>query len=389
MKEMALKKNIWSLNKKKNKKKDDKPRSKTREWIDALKFAIIVATILKWGLLSAFTIPTPSMEGSLLVGDYLFVSKIHYGPRTPVTPLQVPLTHQKIPLLNISSYLDWIQLPSVRLPGFRDVKRNEPVVFNYPGNPNIPGEEDHPIDLKTYYVKRCVALPGDILEIKDMQIYINGEPSPSPPKMQTSYKVTSAVPINDRVFMRNGIWDVENWGVNTYYVKGATEQDIEKLAQIPNVSIEKSSVDPLTGTLKSWEPGEGQVNVYPDGTKLSWNEDFYGPLRIPAKGTTIEVTPENLLKFGYFIKTYEGLDDVTFDEHTLTIEGQQVEEYTFKQDYYFMVGDNRHNSIDSRFWGFVPEDHIMGKPLFIWMSIDSNASFLKKIRWSRLFMVIE
>ena len=186
MKQITFKKDFW-----KTKKKDHKPKSKTREWIDALKFAVIVATILKWGLLSAFTIPTPSMEGSLLVGDYLFVSKIHYGPRTPVTPLQVPLTHQRIPLFNISSYLDWIQLPSVRLPGFRDVKRNEPVVFNYPGNPYIPGEEDHPVDLKTYYVKRCVAIPGDELEIKDMKLFINGEVSPNPAHLQISYKVTS------------------------------------------------------------------------------------------------------------------------------------------------------------------------------------------------------
>ena len=382
---MAIK-NFWN---RKTRKKKDKPRSKTREWIDALKFAIIVATILKWGLLSAFTIPTPSMEGSLLVGDYLFVSKIHYGPRTPVTPLQVPLTHQRIPLLNIPSYLDWLQLPSVRLPGFRDVRRNEPVVFNYPGNPNVPGEEPHPVDLKTYYVKRCVAIPGDVLEIKNRQLYINGEPSANPPKMQTSYKVTSPVPVNHRVFMRHGIWDVENWGVNTYYVKGAMEEDIKKLATIPNLTIEKMSVDPMTGSLKSWEPGEGQINVYPDGMELKWNEDNYGPLMIPAKGTAINITPDNLIKYGYFIQHYEGLEDVELDENTLSINGQEVQEYTFNQDYYFMVGDNRHNSIDSRFWGFVPEDHIMGKPLFIWMSVDSNQSWLNKIRWSRLFRAIE
>ena len=300
---MVFNKEFWKKKKKEN--KDQKPKSKTREWIDALKFAIIVATILKWGLLSAFTIPTPSMEGSLLVGDYLFVSKIHYGPRTPVTPLQVPLTHQRIPLFNISSYLDWIQLPSLRLPGFRDVKRNEPVVFNYPGNPSIPGEEDHPVDLKTYYVKRCVAIPGDVLEIKDMQLYINGEMSPNPPEMQVSYKVTSPVPVNRRVFMRNGIWDVENWGVNTYYIKGAMASDVEKLSSIPNLTIEKLSVDPLSRTLKAWKPGEGQVNVFPDGTELSWNEDNYGPLMIPEEGSTIEVNRENLLKYGFFIQNYE------------------------------------------------------------------------------------
>jgi signal peptidase I len=376
-------KNLWKS--KPKDKKQDKPKSKTREWVDALKFAIVVATILKWGLLSAFTIPTPSMEGSLLVGDYLFVSKIHYGPRTPVTPLQIPLTHQRVPLFNIPSYLDWIQLPSVRLPGFRDVRRNESVVFNYPGNPNVPGEEDHPIDLKTYYVKRCVAIPGDVIEIRDMQIYINGEASPNPPKMQTSYKVTSPVPVNKRVFMRNGIWDVENWGVNTYYIKGAMDESIQKLSEIPNLTIEQVSVNPINGALKAWEPGEGQVNVYPDGTTLSWNEDHYGPLTIPAKGTEIIINEENLLKYGYFIENYEGHEEVVIEDNKLTIAGESITNYTFRQDYYFMVGDNRHNSIDSRFWGFVPEDHIMGKPLFVWMSIDSNGSWLSKIRWSRLF----
>lgn len=185
--------------------------------------------------------------------------------------------------------------------------------------------------------------------------------------------------------MRNGIWDVESWGVNTYYVKGAMEEDIEKLSEIPNLTIEKVSVNPVNGSLQAWEAGEGQINVYPDGTQLSWNEDNFGPLMIPAEGTTIDVTSDNLLKYGYFIQHYEGHEDVVLEDDKLTINGQQVDQYTFKQDYYFMVGDNRHNSIDSRFWGFVPEDHIMGKPLFVWMSIDSNGSWLNKIRWSRLF----
>ncbi len=374
---------FWKSKKKKNRK----PRSKTMEWLDALKFAIIVATILKWGLISAFTIPTPSMEGTLLVGDYLFVSKIHYGPRTPVTPLQVPLTHQKIPLLNVKSYLDWIQLPSVRLPGFRGVKRYEPVVFNYPGNPNLPGDEDHPVDLKTYYVKRCLAIPGDVIEIKDTEVLVNGEPAPQPPKTQFSYKVTSTDPISQRVFLRYGIWDVTPAGVNTYYLK-AMDETMEQLKTIPGLQVEPMSIDPQTGSLRTWGPGEGQFNVLPDGQTTGWNEDYYGPYEIPAEGMAISINQENLLKYGYIIERYEGHEDVTIENDRLQIDGQTVEEYTFNQGYYFMMGDNRHNSVDSRFWGVVPEDHIMGKPLFIWMSIDPNQSGLKKIRWDRLFTLI-
>ena len=369
-------------------KKERKPRSKAMEWFDALKFAIIVATILKWGLLSAFTIPTPSMEGSLLVGDYLFVSKIHYGPRTPVTPLQIPLTHQRIPVLNISSYLDWIQLPSFRLPGFRDVRRNESVVFNYPGNPNFPGEENYPVDLKTYYVKRCVGLPGDTLEIVETDIMVNGEKSPVPEKVQWSYKVTSPTPISDRSWLRYGIWDVSPAGVNTYFVK-ATNQDMDKIRSIEGVQIEKTSVDPLSGSLRDWGPGEGQFNILPDGKVMSWNEDNFGPYYLPKAGDKMAVTEDFLNRYGYVVERYEGHEEVVIEGNTLSIGGQQITEYTFEQDYYFMMGDNRHNSLDSRFWGMVPEDHIMGKPLFIWMSIDKNKSFLKSIRWSRMFTLID
>ncbi len=370
------------------KKKERKPRSKAMEWFDALKFAVIVATLLKWGLLSAFTIPTPSMEGSLLVGDYLFVSKIHYGPRTPVTPLQIPLTHQKVPFLNISSYLDWIQLPSVRLPGFRDVRRNESVVFNYPGNPNFPGEEDYPVDLKTYYVKRCVGLPGDTLQIVETDVIVNGDKSPVPEYVQWSYKVTTPNPISERLWLRYGIWDVAQAGVNTYFVK-AINSDIEKIGQIEGVTLEKISLDPQTGSLKDWEPGEGQFNILPDGSEMSWNEDNFGPYYLPRKGDVMTVNEDFIKRYGYVVERYEGHDEVVLDADKITIDGAQITSYTFAQDYYFMMGDNRHNSLDSRFWGMVPEDHIMGKPLFIWMSTDKHQSFPNNIRWNRMFTLID
>ncbi|RJE74907.1 signal peptidase I [Reichenbachiella sp. MSK19-1] len=352
------------------KKKEKKKKGPVREWVDAIVFAVVAATLIRWAFMEAYTIPTPSMENSLLVGDFLFVSKINYGPRTPKTPLQVPLTHAKLwgPLSGISSYSDAIQLPQFRLPGFGDVERNDVVVFNY------PPEFEHPVDLKTHYIKRCVAIGGDTLQIKDTQVYINGEKGENPQEMQFLYFITTEKTINERVFKQNGVWD--RTPVNGGYYIQAKPSDAKKFETLPFVT----KVQPVKRGSDDVEP-----RIFPDASRFPWNADFFGPLVIPEEGMTVQLDADGVATYGSTIRDYEGLDDVKVQENKLIIDGQVAKEYTFQQNYYFMMGDNRHNSEDSRFWGFVPEDHVVGEASFIWMSIDPNEDLLGMIRWSRLF----
>lgn len=347
-------------------------KSKTREWIDAIVFAVVAATLIRWLFLEAFTIPTPSMENSLLVGDFLFVSKMHYGARTPKTPLQVPLTHQKIWGTDIPSYSDLIQLPQFRLPGFSDVERGDVVVFNF------PTEHQYPTDLKTNYIKRCVGLPGDVIQVIDRQVYVNDEVYPDPPGVQYRYFVETDQTINDRIFENLGVWEHNDTPQGSIIL--ATPEVAEQFAEMPFVK-----------SVKSAGVTEDQVapRIYPDASVFPWNADFFGPLQVPAEGMKIELTEENIVKYEYVIKHYEGNEQVERRDGKLYVDGQAADTYTFRQDYYFMMGDNRHNSEDSRFWGFVPADHIVGKAFFIWLSIDPNESFFNKIRWSRLFNLIE
>jgi len=359
-------------------KEGAKKKSVAREWLDAIIFAVIAATIIRWLFLEAFTIPTPSMERSLLVGDFLFVSKIHYGPRTPKTPLQVPLTHQKIWLTDIfkeggiKSYLDWIQLPMYRLPGLTHIKRNDVVVFNW------PPEEQYPVDLKTNYIKRCLAVPGDTFEIRDMQAYVNGEALDNPAEMQFKYFVSTDEAIHERVFKKYRISDYNTVrGGYRVYTTPAVAKELAGLNFVKDVTVWKNA------------KGNGDERIFPNSKEFPWNEDFYGPLWIPAEGATIPVTRENMIKYGSTIVKYENLKDVELTEdYQLLIDGEAQTEYTFRQNYYFMIGDNRHNSLDSRFWGFVPEDHVVGKAFFIWLSLDAKENFINKVRWNRLFDLI-
>lgn len=347
-------------------------KSKTREWIDAIVFAVIAATIIRWLFLEAFTIPTPSMERSLLVGDFLFVSKMHYGARTPKTPLQVPLTHQKIWGTDIPSYVDWIQLPQYRLPGFSEIERYDVVVFNF------PTEFGYPTDLKTNYIKRAIGLPGDVVEVQDRQVYVNDQLMQGPPGVQYRYFISTGEVINDRIFDKYKVREYNL--VQGGYIMLSTPEVADEFAKLPFVN----SVRPA-GMSKD------QVNprIYPDATVFPWNADFYGPMQVPAEGMQIDLTEENIVKYEPVIKHYEGNESVERRDDKLYINGEPTDTYTFKQNYYFMMGDNRHNSEDSRFWGFVPEDHVVGKAFFIWLSIDPNAGFLDKIRWNRLFHLIE
>lgn len=351
-------------------------KSAIREWVDALVFAVVAASLIRWLLLEPFTIPTASMEKSLLVGDFLFVSKMHYGTRIPKTPLQVPLTHQKIWGTEIPSYSDAIEIPYFRLPGFSDVERNDVVVFNY------PVEFQYPSDLKTNYIKRAVGISGDIIEVIDGDLIVNGEKSPKPEEMQYSYDLITNRPLTVDFFADYGI-NPESFMAfsnGAGYLIWCTDQTVERLKSSPVVVSVSKRIMPK---------GEKEDRIFPEGSNYNWNRDNYGPLQIPAKDWTIEMTPDNVIRYGFTIEKYEGHDQVELKEGALFIDGQKVENYTFKQNYYFMMGDNRHDSLDSRYWGFVPEDHIVGKAWFLWLSLDKYESMFNKIRWSRFFKGID
>jgi signal peptidase I len=360
-------------------------KSAVREWFDSVLFAVIAATLIRWLFFEAFTIPTPSMENSLLVGDFLFVSKLHYGTRTPKTPLQVPLTHQTIWGTNIPSYTDAVQLPSFRLPGFSDVKRGDVVVFNY------PPELQHPVDLKTNYIKRCMGLPGDKLEVRDLQVYANGKAVENPVRMENEYFVATTTSVNEaKVFKDNGISEFNSYLETFNDTIASNDQPGYLVYTTVELAAKLKQYDFVKGvTLVKASKEISEPMLYPNSSLFKWNRDNYGPVTIPAKGMTVQLTPENVALYGTVIKNYEGNENVEVDDKTVKINGKSITSYTFGQDYYFMMGDNRHNSADSRYWGFVPKDHIVGKAVFVWMSIDpAPTSFFGKIRWSRLFRII-
>ncbi|WP_020527842.1 signal peptidase I [Flexithrix dorotheae] len=351
-------------------------KSVVREWLDAIVFAVIAATIIRALFLEAFMIPTPSMERSLLVGDYLFVSKFHYGTRTPQTPLQIPLTFQKIWGTEIPAYLEWIDLPMFRLPGFSEIRRNDPVVFN------VPHDLENPVDMRTYYIKRCVGIAGDTLKINNQQVYINGVPAETKPGMQSSYFLKTSQVINQKVFKRNKITDI--YRAEGGYVVQTTAATAEKLKVLGFIE----AIEPII-----YEKGVAYGAAYFNESGFNhWNIDNFGPLYIPEAGASLEVNEQFIANYGHLVKHYEHHHEVEVKEDKLFIEGQEIKRYTFQQDYFFMMGDNRHNSLDSREWGFVPMDHIVGKALITWWSVDEQESFaniLDKIRWNRIFRGIE
>ncbi len=352
------------------------------EWRNALVFAVLVTTLFRWSLAEAYNIPTGSMENSLLVGDYILVSKIHYGPRTPQTPLQLPLSHQKIWGTEIPSYLDWIQLPSFRFPGLRQVERGEIVVFNTPKDLLDPTER--PADLMTYLVKRCVAVAGDELEIRNKQLYINNEHVPDQAGIKYLYQMVSTYPLQDRHFENLQLGEEDRWfqGYNqaqqAVYGVLLTEAQYQTVAKAPY--------------LVSLSPGSDQPQgfpLFPDFGEQSWDLHNYGPLKVPHQQMEIEVNTYTLAAYGELIQKYEGHKEVHIANGQLRIAGKSVNTYVFQQDYYFMMGDSRHNSIDSRYWGFVPASHVVGKPVMVLFSKDDNGRGTDKIRWNRIFSMID
>lgn len=344
-----------------------------REWADAVMFAVVVATLVRWSTFEAFAIPSSSMEKSLLTGDFLFVSKLHYGSRTPITPVQVPLTHQTLWGTSIPSYSDAVQLPYFRLPGFSGVRRQEAVVFNH------PQEEGRPLDLKTYLVKRCIGVAGDTLLIRNRQVYLNGRAAEKPENLQFSYFVSTDQFLDTKFFYRRDITDVTpaqgGYYVHTLPAKAARLRSLDFVREVK-----------LLAAL----PGEAEPGIFPHApAKYAWNRDNFGPLFIPQAGATVAITPETLPLYEKVIRSYEHNDRVEVRQGKLYLDGKAVDRYTFKQNYYFMMGDNRHNSNDSRYWGFVPEEYLVGKAVFVWMSADSAAAFPRNIRWSRLFQTVD
>jgi signal peptidase I len=369
-------------------------KSALREWWDSILFAVVAATLIRWLIFDPYTIPTPSMESSLMVGDFLFVSRVHYGTRTPRTPLQVPLTHQNIWLTKIPSYSELVQLPIFRLPGFSSVKNNDVVVFNYPGDYG-----KFPVDLRTNYIKRCIAIAGDVLEVRNQQAYINGKPAVNAPRMQQEYYLKTDQLFDDAFFRQYDIINDYRPATTAINWQPVMEYDSTKKANIQtgyrvNTSsavIESLKKLPWCKEVREYSfPKEYKENsTYPQSELMVWNRDNFGPLQVPKEGQTITLDAENIAKYGQVIEKYESNKDVIVNPLEITIEGKVIKTYTFKQNYYFMMGDNRHNSEDSRYWGFVPEDHIVGKAVFVWLSIESNYDkWYNFIRWNRVFRFI-
>ncbi len=409
-------------------------------WVDALVFALVAVYFINLFLFQNYVIPSSSLEKSLLTGDYLFVSKLSYGPRIPQTPLTMPLTQHTLPIINTKSYIEWPHWDYRRIKGLGHVRLNDIVVFNYPAgdsiltedryqaqdyygmiygigeqlyqqqtpnpvnpatlspqqqwdyykamraigrnyianNPNEYGSIDHrPTDRRENYVKRCVGLPGQTLQIKNRIIYINGKPNKEPENVQYSYYVKLKANIPDDVLKMLNI----------------SQEDLTSLNQNRFMPLTKRAVKYLSGrkdlvaSIKlntDAQPG----GLYPLDAWTGWTVDNYGPIWIPKRGATVRLNMRNIAIYERPIRVYEGNDLVVRNNH-IYINGKEAHSYTFKLDYYWMMGDNRHNSADSRYWGFVPEDHIVGKPIFIWWSSDPDRKGFSGVRWGRLFKWVD
>ena len=391
--------------------KEGEKRNPLLDWLDAIIFAVLVVTFINTFFIQAFKIPSSSMESSLYTGDHLFVNKLAYGPRLPQTPLTIPFTHNVIG--DSESYSTLIQNDYKRLKGFGTVQVGDYVVFNFPHGDKVlkqaPAEDyyavmrgkterqqkeiislygpviERPMDKTDHYVKRCVAVAGDTLKIVNGQVYVNSEPQAVWEGVQHNYTVkTKGQPLSSSAFARLGLSDYYARSydpeTSTYPMLPLTEEKVKTLKELPLVVADSVKVD-----IERYNP-DLALAVFPfsSDSLYMWTRDNYGPLWIPEKGATVELTLENLPLYRRIISVYEKNKlEVKGDE--IFINGQKAHSYKFKQDYYFMMGDNRHNSLDSRYWGFVPEDHVVGKPAMIWLSIDNEKSFPDNIRWDRLF----
>ena len=379
------------------------------DWLDAVIFAVVVVTFINTFFFQAFKIPSSSMESSLYTGDHLFVSKLAYGPKLPQTPLTIPFTHNVIG--SRESYSTLIQNDYKRLKGFGKVENGDYVVFAFPHGDTVltkaPADDYYmlsrtigreqvikaygpvktrPSDKKDHYVKRCVASAGDTLEIRDGQVYVNGAAQEVWPGVQNTYTVvTNGQRINQVILDDLGL-NIRELGYSPnlpgYPYMPLTAEMLEKVSKLPSVVSVTQNIDVYPADYPdSW------MTIFPFSQDYRWTRDNFGPLWIPSAGATVELTLENLPLYERIITAYEGntLEQV---DGEIYINGEKAQSYTFAQDYYFMMGDNRHNSLDSRYWGFVPEDHIVGKPALIWLSIDGNKTFPNNIRWRRFLKFV-
>jgi signal peptidase I len=372
-----------------------KKKSVAREWIDAAVFAIVAATLIRTFFFEAYTIPTGSMEGTMLVNDYLFVSKLAYGPRVPMTPVALPLVHNTMPLIGGKSYTESVQWKYRRIPGFGHVKRNDVVVFNFPAGDTVITEypdQDYykfcrsagrdyinsrftvitrPVDKKENYIKRCVAVAGDVLEVRDARIYINGTVTPLFPHSKLTHMVTTngSAPGVDESYEFGERFDQSHY---RYILENCQVAEVQKASNVV-------SVTPLFQYQRGQTAADPGEWCFPfDTVNYKWNADNYGPITIPKQGVTVSLSQQTIPLYRRIISNYEG-NKLEERDGKFFINGTETTSYTFKMDYYWMMGDNRHNSLDSRYWGFVPADHIVGKAWFVWLSYGPNG-----IRWKRL-----
>ncbi|MBQ0144856.1 MAG: signal peptidase I [Bacteroidales bacterium] len=380
------------------------------DWLDAIIFAVVVVTFINIFFFQAFKIPSSSMESTLFTGDHLFVSKVTYGPKVPETPLTIPFTHNVF--FGKESYSTLIHNDYRRLKGLREVRRGDCVVFNFPHGDTVltryPSEDYYnwvrnagreftiatagplkvrPVDKEDHYVKRCVAVPGDSLEVRDGFVYINGEQQQVYPGIQLAYTVvTNGQRINSLTLEKIGVdqdglmYDEQLPGYRGMTLTAAMLKEITACPAVVSAEPELDVYPP--------DYPDSYLSIFPFTEDYKWTRDFFGPLWIPKKGETVALTAENLPLYSRIISSYEGHDLKVDDEGRIIIDGKEASSYTFGQDYYFMMGDNRHNSLDSRYWGFVPESHIVGRPALVWLSTMANKSFPANIRWGRFFKFV-
>ena len=367
----------WQFWKKKE-KKEKKKKSELRTWVEAIAFAVVAAHILRTFFIEAYTIPTSSMEKSMLIGDFLFVSKLAYGPRVPMTPVAVPLVHHTIPGTKKKSYSEIVKVPYHRMKGLGDIKRNDCVVFNWPAE-----KLNRPVDKKENYVKRCVGIAGDKIEIVNGQLMVNDEQQAEPEgmKKQFTYNVkTKGSGLNPKLLYKKFDITEGSRGSNmNEYNLFLTDEALKGLNEFKNVKSITQNIDTTYNSPQYY---------FPNNNDHLWNIDNYGPILIPKKGSSIDLTIENIDLYKDIIEIYEE-NTLKISENNIYINDSLASSYKFKMNYYWMMGDNRHNSADSRMWGFLPENHVVGKALFVWMSWDKNGKGLNKIRWDRLFSSVK